>query len=214
MGRWRDVHRDQSEERHEDGRWNGNRGNDGNWNNTNRGNHTGGNGYGNSQNNGYNRGNNGNYGNGNGGDRNNNNGNRGNNGNNGNSNDSGNSGNNEDAGECKTHYEILYHRHDTLQQAFNIAATIENNRKVAGKIAKRDDPKLYNPRVPKKDNLTQIMDMHKDIVRGKNKELMGRPFEQQLIVVDSDTYEESTVEEEREDQLTADLLELWDVSVT
>lgn len=68
--------------------------------------------------------------------------------------------------ESKTHYEILSHRPDTLQQAFKIAATIENNRKVAGKIAKRDDPKLYNPRILKKHDLTQIMDMLKDI-KGK-----------------------------------------------
>lgn len=43
---------------------------------------------------------------------------------------------------------------------------------------------------------------------------MGRPFNQQLIVVDNDTHNESTAEEAREDQLTIDLVELWDVSVT
>lgn len=42
---------------------------------------------------------------------------------------------------------------------------------------------------------------------------MGWPFNQQLIVVDSDTHEESTAEEAREDQLTTDLVELWDMSV-
>lgn len=43
---------------------------------------------------------------------------------------------------------------------------------------------------------------------------MGRPFNQQLTVVDSDTHEERTEEEAREDQLTADLVELWNMSVT
>ncbi|XP_059075171.1 uncharacterized protein LOC131875154 [Cryptomeria japonica] len=42
----------------------------------------------------------------------------------------------------------------------------KKNRKVSGKLAKRDDPKLYNTRIPKKDYLTQIMDMLKDI-KGK-----------------------------------------------
>ncbi|XP_057851725.1 uncharacterized protein LOC131061889 [Cryptomeria japonica] len=35
--------------------------------------------------------------------------------------------------------------------------------KVAGKVAKRDDPKLYNSRVYRKDDLTKIMDMLKDL---------------------------------------------------
>ncbi|XP_059066220.1 uncharacterized protein LOC131857562 [Cryptomeria japonica] len=69
----------------------------------------------------------------------------------------------EDAGEYKTHYEILSHRPNTLQRAFKIVVTIDNNRKVVGKVAKRDDPKLYNSRVPRKDDLTQIMDMLKDL---------------------------------------------------
>ncbi|XP_059078018.1 uncharacterized protein LOC131876596 [Cryptomeria japonica] len=80
---------DESEERQEDGRRNGDGGNDVNWINTNRGNHVGNNGYGSNQNNGHNRGNNGNYGSGNGGGRNSNNGNH-----NGNNNGSGNNGNN------------------------------------------------------------------------------------------------------------------------
>ncbi|XP_059067556.1 uncharacterized protein LOC131032421 [Cryptomeria japonica] len=73
----------------------------------------------------------------------------------------------EDARQCafdtKTHYEILSHRPNTLQQALKTTITIENNRKVAAKVAKRDDPKLYNSRVPRKDDLTQIMDMLKDL---------------------------------------------------
>ncbi|XP_057843396.2 uncharacterized protein LOC131052785 [Cryptomeria japonica] len=73
--RWRDVHRDQSEERSEDERRNGDRGDDGTWNNTSRGNHVGNNGFGSNQNNRHNRGNNDSYGNANGGSRNNNNGN-------------------------------------------------------------------------------------------------------------------------------------------
>lgn len=80
------MHRDQSEERLEDERMNGDRGDDGTWNNTSRGNHVGNKGFGSDQNNRHNRGNNENYGNGNDGSRNNNNGNNNggrNNGNNG-----------------------------------------------------------------------------------------------------------------------------------
>ncbi|XP_059076497.1 uncharacterized protein LOC131875828 [Cryptomeria japonica] len=191
--RWRDVHRDQSEERPKDGRRNGDRRDDMTCNNTNRGNHVANNGYGSDQNNRHNRGNNDNDGSGNGGDRNNNN------------------GNEvdvveqhvvnvkniieefeiphedvfmklfiqsltEDARECfylsafdkKIHYEILSNRPDTLQQAFKTTANIENNSKVAGKVAKRDDPKLHNPKNPKKDDLTQIMDILKDLKGKKN----------------------------------------------
>lgn len=68
--------------------------------------------------------------------------------------------------DSKTCYEILSHKPDTLQQAFKIAATIENNKKVVGKVAKRDDPKLYNSRVPKRDEHTQIMDILKNL-KGK-----------------------------------------------
>ncbi|XP_059070561.1 uncharacterized protein LOC131860200 [Cryptomeria japonica] len=59
-----------------------------------------------------------------------------------------------DSKNLKTHYEILCHRPNSLQQAFKTAATIEINRKVVEKVSKRDDPKLYNSRVPKKDELT------------------------------------------------------------
>lgn len=93
--RWRDVHRDQREERNrknqDNGGRNGNEENDGNWNNTNRGNiinnNKGSNRYGSNQNNGNNDDN---YGNGNGGGRNNNNCNGGNHGNNNNNNGGGN----------------------------------------------------------------------------------------------------------------------------
>ncbi|XP_059070565.1 uncharacterized protein LOC131860203 [Cryptomeria japonica] len=51
-------------------------------------------------------------------------------------------------------------------QAFKTTNTIENNRKVTGRICKRDDPKLYNPRTTKKDEFGQIMDMLKDM-KGK-----------------------------------------------
>ncbi|XP_059073179.1 uncharacterized protein LOC131874000 [Cryptomeria japonica] len=221
--RWRDVHRDQNEERLEDGRRNGDGENYGNRINTNRANHVGNNGCGNNQNNGQNRGNNGNYGSGNGGCRNNGNnngnnnggGNNGNNGNYGNNNGIMNNQSNHHVGrqpliierykqldftgivgypnqitndlrlsipkfsrngvesveqhvinvkniieefeiphEDQNHYEILSHRPNTLQQAFKTIVTIENNRRVAGKVAKRDDPKLYNSSVPRKDYLT------------------------------------------------------------
>lgn len=38
--------------------------------------------------------------------------------------------------DSKTHYEIGSHRPTTLQQAFKIATTIENNQKVVGKVKK------------------------------------------------------------------------------
>ncbi|XP_059066216.1 uncharacterized protein LOC131857558 [Cryptomeria japonica] len=137
----------------------------------------GNNGCGNNQNNGQNRGNNGNYGSGNGGCRNNANNNsnnnrgvnNGNNGNYGNNNGLVNNQSNHHVGrqpliiESKTHYEIFSHRPNTLQQSFKMVVTIESNRKVAGKVARRDDPKLYNSKVPRKDDLTQIMDMLKNL---------------------------------------------------
>lgn len=42
---------------------------------------------------------------------------------------------------------------------------------------------------------------------------MDRPF-QQLLVTESDTQEEVTQVEVQEDQLTKDLVDLWEVSVT
>lgn len=65
--------------------------------------------------------------------------------------------------DSKTHYEIRSHRPSSLSQAFKVATTIENDRKVAGRINKRDDAKLYNPKAPKKDELKEIMDMLQDL---------------------------------------------------
>ncbi|XP_059063903.1 uncharacterized protein LOC131856306 [Cryptomeria japonica] len=121
---------------------------------------------GNNGNNG-NYGNNGNENNGNG-NANNQNGGGGNDGNNGNNGGNGNYQNNNYGCkppmtiERKTHYEILSHKPTTLQQAFKTITTIENNRKAAGRIGRRDDPKLYNPRATKKNEFSQIMDMLKD----------------------------------------------------
>ena len=39
----------------------------------------------------------------------------------------------------------------TLRDAFKIAINIENNRRASGKLGRRDDPKLFNPRHNKKD---------------------------------------------------------------
>ncbi|XP_059070895.1 uncharacterized protein LOC131861063 [Cryptomeria japonica] len=68
-----------------------------------------------------------------------------------------------DSWQEKTHCEILSHRPITLQQAFKMATTIENNRKATRRIGKRDDAKLHNPRATKKDELSQIMGMLKDM---------------------------------------------------
>ncbi|XP_059068504.1 uncharacterized protein LOC131859009 [Cryptomeria japonica] len=85
------MHRDESEERPEDGRRNEDGENYGNWINTNRGNHIGNNRCGNNLNNGQNRANNGNHGSGNAGGTNNGN-NNGNNSGGGNNGDNGNYG--------------------------------------------------------------------------------------------------------------------------
>ena len=39
----------------------------------------------------------------------------------------------------------------TLRDAFKIAVNIENNRRASGKLAKRDDPTLFNPGHNKRD---------------------------------------------------------------
>ncbi|XP_059066279.1 uncharacterized protein LOC131857609 [Cryptomeria japonica] len=168
--KWRDVHRDQSEERSEDERRNGDRGDDGTWNNTSRGNHVGNNGFGNDQNNRHNRGNNENYGNSNGGSRNNNNGNNNGGRNNGNNGNYGNNGNGFEAVEQHVvnvkniieEFEILHE--DIFMKLFVQSLTEDAGEwKVAGKVTKRDDPKLYSSRNPKKDDFTQIMEMLKDL---------------------------------------------------
>ncbi|XP_059076712.1 uncharacterized protein LOC131875979 [Cryptomeria japonica] len=117
-------------------------------------------------NDGGNHGNNGNYGdddNGNNQNGNNNNGNNGNNGGNGNYQTNNYGCKPPITIESKTHYEILSHKPNTLQKDFKTNTTIENNRKAAGKICKRDNPKLYNPTATKKDEFGQIMDMLKDM---------------------------------------------------
>lgn len=43
---------------------------------------------------------------------------------------------------------------------------------------------------------------------------MGRPFDQQLIITDSDTHEKVSEAEAQENQLTEDLVDLWEVFVT
>ncbi|XP_059066377.1 uncharacterized protein LOC131028606 [Cryptomeria japonica] len=82
----------------------------------------------------------------------------------------------------KIHYEILSHKPTTLQQAFKIATTIENNRKATGKIGKRDDPKLYNPRAAKKDEFNQIMDMLKDMKSKKIHNEKPPPYRKQCMI--------------------------------
>ncbi|XP_059070571.1 uncharacterized protein LOC131860207 [Cryptomeria japonica] len=132
----------------------------GNWNNRDRIN--------NASNNGGNHGNNGNYGNNGNRDnrnRNNNNG-RGNNGNNGN-----NGGNrNYQVNNYGVKPPMTIERGCKTMKAFKTTNTIENNRKAAGRICKRDDPKLYNLRTTKKDEFGQVMDMLKDMKEEKDHE--------------------------------------------
>ena len=44
----------------------------------------------------------------------------------------------------------------TLRDAYTLVVNIKNNRRAAGKLEKRDDPKLFNPR-GKKDNEKPIV---------------------------------------------------------
>ena len=71
--------------------------------------------------------------------------------------------------DSKTHYEIRSQRPSSLPQAFKVAMTIENDRKATCRINKRDDPKLYNPKNPKKDELKEIMDMLKEMKVKQNR---------------------------------------------
>lgn len=43
---------------------------------------------------------------------------------------------------------------------------------------------------------------------------MGQPFQQQLLVTESETQEEVTQAKVQEDQLIEDLVDLWEVLVT
>ena len=52
---------------------------------------------------------------------------------------------------------------ETLRDAFKIVVNIENNRRASGKLGKRDDPKLFNPRNNKRDG-------DKPIANKKNEE--------------------------------------------
>jgi len=70
--------------------------------------------------------------------------------------------------DSKTHYEIRSQR-PSLPQAFKIAMRIENDRKATGIINKSDDPKLYNPKDPKKDESKEIMNMLKEIKVKQNR---------------------------------------------
>ncbi|XP_059067653.1 uncharacterized protein LOC131858431 [Cryptomeria japonica] len=76
----------------------------------------------------------------------------------------------------KTHCEILSHNPTTLQQAFKKTTTFQNNRMVAGRIGKRDDPELYNPRATKGDEFSQIMDMLKDMKCKQNHNKKPPPY--------------------------------------
>ncbi|XP_059071745.1 uncharacterized protein LOC131869783 [Cryptomeria japonica] len=233
---WRDVHKDQNEERLEDGRRNGDGENYGNRINTHWANHVGNNGCGINQNNEQNRGKNGNYGSGNGGGRNNgnNNGNNNGGGNNGNNGNYGNnngimnnqsnhhvgrqpliieryrqldftgivgypnqiindlrlsipkfSGNGVDSAEQHVvivkniikEFEIPHE--DVFMKQFVESLTEDVGEwKVARKAAKRDYPKLCSSGNPKKDDLTQIMDMLKDL---KNTPILRKLFQEEAV---------------------------------
>lgn len=55
-----------------------------------------------------------------------------------------------DALDYKMSYELRKEKPTSLQHAFKIVLSLENIRKITGKGMKRDDPKLFNPKAPKK----------------------------------------------------------------
>lgn len=60
--------------------------------------------------------------------------------------------------DVKMNYEIRSPNPTTLQQVFKITLNIENNRIAVGRSDKRNDPKLFNPAVPKKSSKSDKTD--------------------------------------------------------
>lgn len=51
--------------------------------------------------------------------------------------------------DSKTNYKLRTKNPTTLQEVMKATITIENNRKVASRVGKREDTRLFNPRAPK-----------------------------------------------------------------
>ena len=54
--------------------------------------------------------------------------------------------------DSKMAYQLRDKEPKNLRDAFKFSINIENNRKASGKLGRRDDPKLFNPKNKKKDN--------------------------------------------------------------
>lgn len=52
----------------------------------------------------------------------------------------------------KMAYQLRDKEPKNLRDAFKFVVIIENNRKASGKLGRRDDPKLFNPKNNKKEN--------------------------------------------------------------
>lgn len=92
--------------------------------------------------------------------------------------------------DVKMNYEIRSHNPTTLQQAFKIALNIENNRIVARRIDKRNDPKLFNPTVLKKndenDKMDELVSLMKNLQPKKSHFQAGRKDKNLTGMIDTD----------------------------
>lgn len=75
--------------------------------------------------------------------------------------------------DSETNYELRTRNPKDLQDVMKVAIIIENNRKVAGKVGKREDTRLYNPKAPKankdEDKLDKVLNALKYISVRVNK---------------------------------------------
>lgn len=75
--------------------------------------------------------------------------------------------------DSKTNYKLRTKNHTTLQGVMKDAITIENNRKAAGTMGRREDARLFNPKAPKQanddDKLDKVLNVLKDLSVKMNK---------------------------------------------
>lgn len=71
--------------------------------------------------------------------------------------------------DSKRNYELKTKNPTTLQEVMKAAITIENNRKVVGRVGKRDDARIFNPRAPKKTEEEEKMNKVLSYLKKMNK---------------------------------------------
>ncbi|GLJ49502.1 hypothetical protein SUGI_1048960 [Cryptomeria japonica] len=75
--------------------------------------------------------------------------------------------------DSKTNYELRTRNPRDLRDVMKDAIVIENNRKATGKVGKREDARLYNPKAPKankdEDKLDKVLNALKDLSVRVNK---------------------------------------------